>query len=80
MHRFAAMVGYLAAVAAHTAAAASSANEETPPTALMRVLSSVRRQMAPLRSDQNSLIPLDGVLAAVFAVPHVAWFLKLERF
>jgi hypothetical protein len=80
MLRFAAVVDYSAAVAAHTAATAPHAHTESPPTALERVLSFVSRLMAPLPSEKYSLILPAGVLAAVFAVPHGARFLKLERF
>jgi hypothetical protein len=80
MHRFAAMVDYSAAVAANMAAAAPCACAESPPTALVRVHSFVCRLMAHLPSEKNSLVVPVGVLAAVFAIPYVAPFLKLERF
>jgi hypothetical protein len=67
-------------VAANRASAAPHAHVESPPTVPVRVLSYVRRLMEPLHSEKNSLIPPAGVLAAVFAVAYVAWFLKLERF
>jgi hypothetical protein len=79
MHKFAAVVDYSAAVAAHKAAAAPLACTKLLPTALVRKLSFVSCQMVPLPSEKNSLILPAGVLAAVFAVYYVARFLKLER-
>jgi hypothetical protein len=80
MHRFAAVVDYSAAVTANRAAAAPCAREELLPTALVRVHSFVRRLIAHLPSEKNSLVLPAGVLAAVFAIPYVAPFFELERF
>jgi hypothetical protein len=79
MHKFAAVVDYLALVVAHTVAAAPCECTELPPTALVRMLSFIRRLMAPLPSEKNSLKIPAGVLVAVFAVHYVARFFKLER-
>jgi hypothetical protein len=62
---------------AHTAAAVLHARTESSPTSLVRVRFFLHRLMAPLPSEQNFLISPAGVLAAVFARPHVARFLKL---
>jgi hypothetical protein len=53
MHKFAAVVHYSAAVAAHKAVADPCARTELPPTALVRMLSFVHRLMAPLRSEKK---------------------------
>jgi hypothetical protein len=74
------VVNYSAAVAAHTVTAAPCKRAEPPPTALVRVHSFVLLLVAPLHSEQISLISPGGVLAAVFAVYHVTKFLKLARF
>jgi hypothetical protein len=74
------MVDYSAAVAANMAEATHCACAESPPTAPVSVHSFVRRLMAHLPSEKNYLVVPAGVLAAVFAIPYVASFLKLERF